>query len=439
MFKLYFAIVVLGFICLIEYKKYKHLLVATVVYPLMWIFSFVGVIYKGDEYYEVGWITILIILFGYILFILGFSLIVNRKNETKTDQKLMETDDIGGQNIGLNLIVIISFVILIMTIFFGLKYIDFNNILGSLVNIKRMVDLGEKPFPYIVVVSRYFLRCAIWYLSLVFFRIPKGTPYKTKEGFSKKAAVLVRLVMLSFMALIVMFTDVSRNDILMTFLPVIFIYILTKKLKKRHIVILVAICAIAFLLFFIIFRNFKGGAVDQLFDDENRGGRNSIVHYLSCGIPAIDQLYKENRISLLTLDGDDGRHTFSLFTAIIDMLFSTDLKPNVLQTDIYIGSDVYTNVYTFYQWLGMDFGLIYAMGFNIVLGMLYAFLYKKVKKESFGAIYWYSVLSYPLCMMFFEDQYLAIAQTWLIIVAFTWIIFFICNTSYMKARYINNH
>ena len=446
MLKLYVSIVILAVLGIIEYLKYRHILAATVIYPIMWILSFVGIILKGNEYYEISWIMPLIVVLGYILFIIGFGLMYRRElsktpqdTNTLTNMKksglytsrsqTLDNSQVESQMLGLNIIMIVAIGIFVMTLYYMLQVIDIHNILDSLYSIKRMIDSNEKPFPYIVVVSRYYFRCAIWYLSLVYFKIPKGCDYKDKNGINIKTSVLIKLIVVIGMASVVMFTDISRNDILMTLLPVLFIFLLSKRLSSIK-ALLVSACSFAiFVVLFVIFLYFRKGAVELFKEKGVEGGEDSFYFYLTCGTPAIDQLYKNGTIKIFTVEGDGARHTFSLPAAISDMLFGTTVKPEVLQKRIRIGPKTSTNVYTYYHWLGMDFGLIYAAIFQFVFGLLYGFLYGRINNEGYIAIIWYAVLMYPLCMMFFEDQYLAIGQTWLIIMAFSYMIQIICRKS----------
>ncbi|MCR5727133.1 MAG: oligosaccharide repeat unit polymerase [Lachnospiraceae bacterium] len=436
MYKIYITIIILIILGVIEYKKYKHILAATVIYPVMWVLSLIGIIIIGDEYYELTWALPCVIILGYVMFIIGFR-IAYKKDSTGPygdDKRELTDDDIGNQMTGINLVTAICLGVTVLAVFFLVKEIDFDNILESLSRIKQRIDAGEKPFPYVVVVSRYFLRCAIWYLALVFFRIPKEAGYKTRSGKNFKAEVMVRLIAVSCMAFVVMFTDVSRNDILMTLLPVLFIFLLAKRMGNGKILVFSVLCFVFFFVLFSIFIYFRSGTLDSFDANGMENGKDSFKGYLTGSLPAIDQMYQKGRIEMITLSGESGRYTFSLLGAVSDMLFGTKLKPEVLQDYIEIGPGKIINVFTYYHWLGMDFGLIYAALFQFLYGILYGFLYSRTMKNRFSECLWYCILSYPLLMMFFEDQYLAIAQTWFILAAFIFFITLVCNRAKMKVR-----
>lgn len=437
MYKLYIAIAILLILGIIEFKKYRHILAATVLYPIMWILSFAGIIIKGKEYYEITWMMPCIVVLGYILFILGFGLTYKRQLANKLKGKNTTTQQnsmvaVGDQLLGLNIVTIVAAAIFVYTLIHLVKLIDFDNILSSLYKIKRMIDTGEKPFPYLIVVARYFFRCAIWYMSLVYFSIPKGSSYKDKDGRNIKSVVLIRLCAVSAMAFVVMFTDISRNDILMTLLPVLFIILITKRLTNIKTILFSGATFMAFIVLFVAFMYFRSGALELFKEKGVESGEDSVYHYLTSSTVAIDQLYRNGTIKLFTIEGEGGRYTLSLPAAISDMALGTELKPEVLQEWINIGPASHTNVYTYYHWLGMDFGLIYASLFQILYGMLYGCLYGRIRKGGYIETLWYAILMYPLLMMFFEDQYLAIGQTWLIIGAFMYFIQFVCRRTKMQ-------
>ncbi len=448
MLKIIFTIIILCCIGAIEFSRYRSLISATVLYPIMWIFSLIGILLVKDDYYELGWEILCVIILGYILFIIGFRLAylkVTRNNMSNVHKKNIQDDytqnntkveniiqEIPSQVLGMNLIIVFGICITFITIFFMAKYIDYNDIIGSLTKIKNLVDEGKKPFPYIVVVCRYYFRCAIWFLSIVYFRIPKEKIQKTRQGKNYKGIVFRRLLITVFLAGIVMFTDPSRNDILMTMLPVFFIIAICRGFSNRKIIFLLGICFVSFLMFFTMFTKFRNGSLSQNGNNEFIDEGDNFVYYLSGSIPALNQMIKYGNISFFTIDGGRGRYTFSLLMAINDRIFGTELKPQVRQDFIYAGPKKFTNTYTYYQWLGMDFGLVYALVFQLFYGILYGYFYIQMCKKSFTGIFCYAVLSYPLIMMFFEDQFLSISQTWFIILAFSYAILFICNKTKVK-------
>ena len=126
---------------------------------------------------------------------------------------------------------------------------------------------------------------------------------------------------------------------------------------------------------------------------------------------------KDGTLPIVNLEGGKGGYTFSFVTAMADKMLGTDLTPYVVQDRVYIGTSAYTNVFTVYQWTGLDFGIIYAILWQFGFGMLYGVLFALWRRGRSVAAFFYSVMGYSLVMMFFEDQYFSIAQTWMIIMA----------------------
>ena len=81
MFKYYLTIAILLFIMILEFKKFRYLMSATVIYPVMWIFSIIGLLFLGSKVNEIHVSTFLIIVSGYLLFTLGFNLAYRREEK----------------------------------------------------------------------------------------------------------------------------------------------------------------------------------------------------------------------------------------------------------------------------------------------------------------------------------------------------------------------
>ena len=71
------------------------------------------------------------------------------------------------------------------------------------------------------------------------------------------------------------------------------------------------------------------------------------------------------------------------------------------------------NVYTFYKWYANDFGVLYSLAIQMLLGVFYGLIAKKTRcSASIGNIAFLSLLFYPLFMQFFNDQYFSNFSIW---------------------------
>lgn len=457
MLRYYVTIAVMLVIMILQYRHYRHLLAAPVIYPVMWIFAFVGLIVAGDTFYEVGIGTCVLFVSGYVLFCLGFRLAMairkakaGNASEKQGIEKIADNPagnpdnqktlisysaayTIGDQRLGLNIITIICVLTGLAYALILFKLIDFSDLYQSLLKIRRMLKYEELQIPYILVLLRYFIRCSLWYLSLQLFSIPKNATYKDREGYNLKAGLILRILIILGSSIFIIVADFSRNDILFTFLPLLFIYMLAKRLSFKKSFAILFLGTIVFSLFFIWFREFKGGTLEDDFDEE--GARNSYTHYLSGSLVALDVKSGSGDLRYFTLDGERGVYTFSLISALKDKIVGTDDTPEVIRERRTIGPERRTtNVYTVYEWTGMDWGLIYALFWQFMFGMLYGILFYGAVRQNKSSVFWYSVLSYSMVMMFFEDQFFSISQSWLIIIAICYGIFFICNRAAVKIR-----
>lgn len=76
------------------------------------------------------------------------------------------------------------------------------------------------------------------------------------------------------------------------------------------------------------------------------------------------------------------------------------------------------NVYTGYYKLIKDFGILYSFFVMLILGYLHSYFFFNVKK-SFDAIIGFSVLLFPLTMLFFEENFISILSTWIQLIFYT--------------------
>ena len=97
---------------------------------------------------------------------------------------------------------------------------------------------------------------------------------------------------------------------------------------------------------------------------------------------------------------------------------SSSYETPLVQNFISIGNGVTTNVYTFYQYYISDFGCIYALLIQFLVGIFHGVSYKNMSQMKNYWIYIFCFSIYPLIMQFFQDQYISLMSTWIQILIF---------------------
>lgn len=109
-----------------------------------------------------------------------------------------------------------------------------------------------------------------------------------------------------------------------------------------------------------------------------------------------------------------GAYTFRFFFALLKGLgfnvnVVTMVEPYVPNINGNIG-----NVYTFYKWYANDFGLVYALFWQGIVGMIHGWIAKKAYRyKNQKWLIWYAISFYPLIMQFFMDEYMTMLSTWI--------------------------
>lgn len=392
----------------IEYRKHKYVLCATVIYPILWVLALFGLLFS-DNYYPVSWFILMILILGYILFCLAF----DHECEDQLVLSPMESgifDDRSINTTGLTIIFCFALTVGAVYLTKYIKYISLLDIGKTLLAINSAKSSGSASVPLVFVYLSSLVKVSMLAFFLLFLRASSNESvsiYKRKKLFKKRSFVLVALFF------VILLSNFSRNALLNTILPLLFALFITHKTSNRKIVLYGSIAFIFFVFVFVWYTTIRSaflfertGFWETMF--------NNFSLYLSGAIVGLDQLLERGIIHIVGVDGG-GKYTFSLILAIIDTIFGTSLTPEVVQSGIKIGTTS-TNVYTVYQWTAMDFGVIYALLWQIPLGALYGALYKGVCLGKLVPTFWYCLLSYPLVMMFFQEQYFSIAQSWFITV-----------------------
>jgi len=215
----------------------------------------------------------------------------------------------------------------------------------------------------------------------------------------------------------------GRGGLFSLIIPLAIIYIfMNRNSKKRNFVF--AIITLAFLLFvFIIYANLK---------DPTNSGTNAnsllltIENYLCGGCISFTQWAETFS------DYEYGLYTFRFVNAVLqgigfDVNVVSMVEPYVENINGNIG-----NVYTIYKWYSNDFGLLYALFIQLLLGLFYGYIVQKTFKGK--SQFWFIIFAYsfyPLFMQFFNDQYFSNFSIWVQILFWAYL-FSKTNLFYIK-------
>ena len=227
---------------------------------------------------------------------------------------------------------------------------------------------------------------------------------ENKEKNTYRKYMIFQTIIMIIMAI----TRMSRNGMLFSMLPILISYIIVTKQQNTKVIKKIVL----FLIFFLIL--FFGFSVLKFFyeyTDKNSYINNFKKQFLiyGCGgIVALQQMFDKGNIVQY-----NGLNTFRFFIAIYDKMFNSNYAKTLVQDFISIGNGVTTNVYTFYQYYINDFGYIYAILMQFLIGMFHGISYKKMSQMKNYWIYIFSFSVYPLAMQFFQDQYVSLISTWI--------------------------
>lgn len=256
-----------------------------------------------------------------------------------------------------------------------------------------------------------YYRKVVQFITLAFLTI------YWKMDISNRKGLKTHIIILFIISVLCVISVPTRNRILWFLLPLFFVYTITHSIPNKTIIVIGLISVGVFLgVFYIISLN----KYWYLYDD----GVNplSVVLdelkvYLSGSVIAFGNNIKENSSVY------HGQNSFRFFYAISDKVFKTTLALKLTNNFVNIGNNVTTNVFTFYDFYLRDFGLFYAGVAQFIVSCIHGTNYKKCRNNKLINIYYCSLLSYPLVMQFFQDQYLSLLSTWIQIIIVGVVIF----------------
>ena len=414
---------ILAIVMINEYRKYKYVLCATVVYPVPWIFSLYAI--SISNFYDVSYSTLSIIVLGYLLFCFAFRFFSSPISIINSVKKM--NFDISKHWDSLNIVFLFSIIVGSIYLYFMRSQFSLLAFSQSFRELYR-ADLGIGFFVYF----SYIPKCTLWFFSILFGLLLN--PYNNQKYKRYRFNFICKYLILLFFNIIICIPGFSRTMLLYTFTPAIINFFVAKGLKNKNVLLFFLFGIISFMGLFISFSMLKHQYL-YLGKDIKEIALNQILAYMGGGIVAFDQLRQTIGIDWISLNGG-GVYTFRGLLGLFDRLLETHYAQPILQDFIIISSSfARTNVYTVYEWASKDFGVLYSILLQLVYGFIYGTLYKGIGRGKIMSLYWYSALFYPLVIMFFQDQYSALGAVWIIVYVSTLIII---KISQIKLKIIIN-
>lgn len=395
---IFITVVVLFILLYIAWFKYKDLLCPAVIHNIFWILSFI-ILPTLDASDEVILGLYFFVIGGAIVFQLGFSL-TNKYKFINSRKKinLVPGKKIIPNKFNIKIFIIFSFIFFIIGFWQYFRFLsgsNFNSWYSAITSANQNLELPFI-FNYIKKVIQYSSLCLLiiyWYSDKIYRH-------------NIKIYVLLEFVMASLCVISVP----TRNNMLFFILPLIVIYMITHNISNRKILRIFVYALGLFLLYYYIVSIGKYWYNYYESDSTLKTLWNEIKIYLSGSLVALSHSIKNNSFTKY------GGNSLRYFLRIYDVILGTSLAPELVQDFVQIGS-VTTNVYTFYDWYLRDFGILYALLAQFIVGMIHGRVYSSVKRKR--GMYWvyiFAMLMYPLVMQFFQDQYLSLLSTWIQIV-----------------------
>lgn len=384
------SIVGLFIVDLVAYYKYRDVVNPAVLQPLMWIAALLLVpsFNIANELKAGGFIVIFL---GSIIFQFGFAFA--RKVKSRNNLNIYANSRISINKQAIKSLIIILLIVALPVILQYWRYLHFSG--TTMYRLLRSAD-SELNLPALF----SYYRRIVQFISLCFFII-----YWRLQPEQRKP-IRLYMIVLFILSVLTVISVPTRNNILFYFLPLLIIYFTTHNYSNKRKMLVGAIFIVAFMGVFALISAGKYSYIYESASNSRTVLLEEIKGYLSGGVVAFCSNIYENSCIY------GGQNTFRMFYAISDRIFGTNLAVKLTNQFVRIGNST-TNVFTFYDFYLRDFGILYSIFAQFIVGAIHARSYKGMIHNSPFHIYWNALLTYPLIMQFFQDQYLALLSTWL--------------------------
>jgi oligosaccharide repeat unit polymerase len=384
------TIVILIAFEILAWRNTRDLKSPAVLFGVFWIVSLIN-LSTMELSKSVGEVALLVIGLGMVVFQIGYFI----GTHVKIDHS---TYTIAPNNRAMKLLITVLFILAVPVV---IQYIGFiRSYGGSLYNAIRAAESNLR-LPPLFDYYRKITQYLFFAFAIVYW----------KEPVEKRKTIRVYVLILFVVAMLSAISVPTRNSILFFGLPLLMCWYCTHHTNNKRIARTLLIAAIAFLVVFYIIST---GKYWYLYSNSGVSRftviREELQTYLSGSIAAFSTTWKEHSFTRY------GGNTFRFFIAIFDAIFGTSNAVPLVNEFATFSNGFRTNVFTFYDFYLRDFGIIYSLAIQFAVAIIHGVSYKKMQTGNPYSIYMFSMLSYPLVMQFFQDQYISLLSTWVQII-----------------------
>ena len=199
----------------------------------------------------------------------------------------------------------------------------------------------------------------------------------------------------------------NRGSFFLIFISIFFLYLFVNNLSPTKVKRMIILMAIIMLSIFVVTSYWKFVYEDQ--SDDKLFLLNMFRTYFSLSpIAFVEWINSEHELLM-------GSNTFRFFFALLSD-FGFDFHVEEIKQEYTQILDEKTNVYTVLHYTASDFGLVYALVMQFIIGSVYGILYKKSFLRENGSLFakvLLALLYFPLINQFFDDKYFSITSTWI--------------------------
>lgn len=403
------------FLIIISIIRFKDVISPPVILSIIWTIPILFVtISEGisDKAYQFNIYAITVFFVGIVFFMIGFS-IINRKISKNNNALILKTRLEPRWPLKIFMVCeIIIFLIFIVDVYIYVKsHFQYN----FWFTYKWSTQEGYYQELFIMPITRCVSR---FLLCLLFINLLIENTRKNKKFF------IVQLII----TICCNCVGQGRGAIFSFVIPLFIIYIIIKRKSLKQILKVLSIMSVLFIFIFVVYAKLKSPYQEQ----NKEFFFKKLENYTAGGLIAFCNWAENGNIQY-----KNGRCTFRLFYAIFNKMGAdVEVEPLIEEYVENINGNI-GNVYTFYHWYAKDFGLIYAVCMQLVIGMLHGILYKNTyQKRTHSWLIMHSLFYYPLIMQFFMDEYSTLLSLWLQYIV---MLFIFCGNDYFFKRSLNEN
>lgn len=395
MFTTIICTILLLVLTFISYFRYKDVLAApfvlTLIYFLDFLFFIIINFIKDSKYWLNTYAYYFII--GQLVFIFAYDLTFNLKLINKNSITSVNVNNNYQLTAIYKIFIFVQLLVFLYSIFNMIYYLY--DIYGF--NIFSYIAAGKrKKFfePYYIGLVKTI---GFGFSFLAFNRLFRKNVVKKDE---------IWLFLQITISILFLLLNFSRQWLFIFLIPVFFIYLKSKNINNKKLLLVSIILCLIFVIFVVI----------QCIVTSLPVNIDYFRLYLNSGIVAFTEWVKR------PFETFDGKYTFRIFFAVLKKigLYHGEvpylpleyLEVDGLDWNIGLG-----NVYTFYYGFVKDFGLFYGLIIQFVVGLFHGFLYNKAENTKLE--FWIIVCGIfymPLVVHFFMEHYFSHISLWIQII-----------------------